>query len=80
MGHGWDFYSRLVNSMMYNRTVGGTRPGSVPWNDQDAPYGSEFKCSASRPRDRHATHMPSYPTTYGSRAPHAQLLRLTKPT
>ena len=28
--------------MMYNRTIGGTRPGSVPWNDQDAPYGSEF--------------------------------------
>ena len=39
--HTWSFYHDVVRGMMHNRTVG-PWAGKVPWNDQDAPYGSEF--------------------------------------
>ena len=40
--HSWRLYADLVHGMMRNRTLVGTKPGQVPWNEMDAPYGSEF--------------------------------------
>ena len=38
----WRLYAELALGMMRNRTLVGTKPGQVPWNEMDAPYGSEF--------------------------------------
>ena len=48
----WRLYAELVLGMMRNRTLEGTKPGQVPWNEMDAPYGSEVTLTRTRTRTR----------------------------
>ena len=46
----WRLYAELALGMMRNRTLVGTKPGQVPWNEMDAPYGSEVSLTRTRTR------------------------------